>query len=272
MNEKKLNLHNDNTVIHYVEAGQGDLNVLFLHGWCLHKYYWEQQFRHFSNEYHLFAMDLPGFGGSCSQRKEWTIQAYADDVIDFIDILELENVVLVGHSMSGNIMIETALNRPDIILALIGVDNFKFIDTAFTAEQMEQMQTLMEMLKSDFEQAVHDFVEQVLLLPTSPEVIKDRLLLDMKSADPHIAVNSLTDFMQQQSKESEKLGLLAHNLFLINSDVPPTNERGLEEYCTNGFSVHYIPDTGHYPMLEKPQLFNEALNQILNVLKVKPKI
>ena len=111
----------------------------FLHGWCIDGNYWEKQVDYFSKNYNVFAIDIPGFGKSRAKRLNWTVEEYANDVTAFIDIMNLKNVMIVGHSMAGEIMLQLALSSNSRIAGVVGVDNFKSIDVSFTPEQMKQM-------------------------------------------------------------------------------------------------------------------------------------
>ncbi|WP_165503649.1 alpha/beta fold hydrolase [Pedobacter hiemivivus] len=48
-------------------------------------------------------LDLPGHDKSGRNRKDWKIQGFADDLIFLIKKLGLTNVILIGHSIAGNI-------------------------------------------------------------------------------------------------------------------------------------------------------------------------
>ncbi|NCU32279.1 MAG: alpha/beta fold hydrolase [Candidatus Moranbacteria bacterium] len=139
MEEKKIKIRNNQVEINYYQLGKGNTTLLFLHGWCIDKTYWNNQINHFSKQYATLAIDLPGFGKSTANRQHWTIEEYAEDVNSLIDSFHLKNVVLIGHSMSGEIMIQTAMLNNQNIIGLIGVDNFKALDVEFTPEQMKQM-------------------------------------------------------------------------------------------------------------------------------------
>jgi pimeloyl-ACP methyl ester carboxylesterase len=63
-----------------------------------------------SSEYTVVALDLGGHGQSGHNRENWTIEDFAKDVRAVIDGLHLNNVILVGHSMGGEIILQTALH------------------------------------------------------------------------------------------------------------------------------------------------------------------
>lgn len=60
-----------------------------------------------------------------------------------------------------------------------------------------------------------------------------------------------------------KLKRTPHKLYLINSDKTSTDDVGLTKYCKKGYKLKTINSTGHFPMIEKPLIFNELLDEIL---------
>jgi pimeloyl-ACP methyl ester carboxylesterase len=67
---------------------------------------------------HIFAIDLPGFGGSTCPRYE-RIASYARDVGRALDELGLERYVLVGHSFGGAVATALTEQRPDQVSSLL---------------------------------------------------------------------------------------------------------------------------------------------------------
>jgi pimeloyl-ACP methyl ester carboxylesterase len=127
MTAKQITIRDKQVEINYFQQGQGDTTLLFLHGWCIDGTYWKNQVEYFSKNYNVYAIDLPGFGKSKAERTNWTIEEYANDVTAFIDIMNLKNVVIIGHSMAGEIMLQTALTNNPKIVGIVGVDNFKLL-------------------------------------------------------------------------------------------------------------------------------------------------
>lgn len=74
------------------------------------------------NEYGpVHALDLPGFGGVPHPHDRLSIRGYADLVGKVIDDLELDDPIVVGHSMGTQIVTDLAARRPQLsTLVLIG--------------------------------------------------------------------------------------------------------------------------------------------------------
>lgn len=254
--------------INYLQSGSGDTTLLFLHGWCINSGYWKDQIDYFSKNFSVYAIDLPGFGQSeAPDRTAWSIEEYAADVVGFVQKEDLKNVVLIGHSMSGDIILQVALGLPSKIIGVVGVDNFQYVGVEFSPEDMKEMANYFDALKSDFAKNAPAYSEKMLFQPSTPAVVKENVMNDIASTNPTIGYKSLESLMQHAEKVPGLLEKLPLKLYLINSSAVPTHEEGLKTYCKNGFHIELVGATGHYPMVEKPDAFNKALDNILLSIK-----
>lgn len=264
MKEKSVLLQHNNCQIHYLEAGDASETLLFVHGWCINSSYWTDSLAHFSKNYRVIALDLPGFGKTTCTRSDWSIENYSKDLLAFIDVLALKQVCIIGHSMSGDIMLAAALTKHPEIVGLVGIDNFKYIDSQMSPEMMEQMQASFHDLVNDFKNAAPSYADHMLFQPTTPEHVKTRVKSDIRATNPAIGVATIEGLMAHQAILPERLTQLHLPLYLINIPMPPTNFTGLKNRCKLGFEVKTIEATSHYPMIETPHLFNSSLSEILS--------
>lgn len=94
----------DNTNLYYKDWGSGQ-PVIFLHGWPLSSDAFEDQMLFLANQgYRALACDRRGHGRSEQTWKGHCIEQYADDLNDFIEELNLNNIILVGHSTGGAVV------------------------------------------------------------------------------------------------------------------------------------------------------------------------
>ena len=256
---------NNGLYINHNSCGEGEITLFFVHGWCINQSYWSNQFDQYCKEYKLVSIDLPGFGKSGKNRDSWTIEEYAKDIGSVIEQLKLTNVILIGHSMGGDIILEAALEYDEII-ALIGVDNFKDVGIEYNDQMKAEIDGFMIMLKDNFHQIAPAYAEDFLFHSSTDSTIKNRLMNDFRTADSTIAISSLGALFEYSSKEGEQLSKLNQKIYLINSDVSPTNIAGLEATGVN-FEVVDINSTGHYPMIEKPEMFNQLLKQTIDKIE-----
>ncbi len=259
MQEKMITINNQSTSISYIEKGKGQKTLLFLHGWCINKDYWRNQLDYFSKDYKVIAIDLPGFGKSSAKRDDWTIEQYANDIESFINELSLENIIVIGHSMSGEIMLELAVKNHKSIIGLVGIDNFKTIDVKYSPEQITEMNKFIESLAKAFKTVAPTYAEHMLFHSSTPLAIKERVKQDIFETSADIGFSSLRNLIDYMTTENDKLNQLNHKLHLINSNSTPTNVVGLKDNCKSDFVLSEINATGHYPMIEKPNEFNQLL-------------
>lgn len=252
----------ERAVIYYNEKGKGDTSLLFIHGWGINSSYWDNQLEYFSDNYRALAIDLPGFGNSVSERTEWTRQNYGQDVIDFINTMQLKNVILIGHSMSGDVILEAALQNHKDIKGVIGIDNFKMLDMEFTPEQVKEIEVMSSAIINDYKNSVPLFAES-LFHPDTDSSVRKRVTNDFVNSNERVAVATLLDMFNYFKILNERLSGLNYKLHLVNSDFGPTNIKGLEKYCRKPFEISYIHATGHYPMIEKPEEFNRILDKTI---------
>jgi non-heme chloroperoxidase len=93
----------DGTEIFYKDWGaKSGQPILFSHGWPLSADMWDNQMMTFgARGFHVVAYDRRGFGRSGQNWDGNTNEQFADDIAELIAHLDLNNVVLVGHSMAG---------------------------------------------------------------------------------------------------------------------------------------------------------------------------
>ncbi len=107
------------TRVRTLRAGAGDMTLVLLHGYGEHLLTWRGVFDPLAASHRVIAFDLPGFGGSEKPDRPYTLGMMAGEVAGFLDRWARGPVVLVGHSMGGAVAARVALDRPDLVDALV---------------------------------------------------------------------------------------------------------------------------------------------------------
>ena len=101
----------------WVEAGAGPPLVL-LHGYGGSARWWERNLAVLAEHYHIFALDVPGFGGSRLRGPFSFTRAIA--LIDvWLTAMDLPAAVIMGHSMGGQLALLYAAAQPSRVQALV---------------------------------------------------------------------------------------------------------------------------------------------------------
>ena len=251
------------TEISYTSCGDKDTTLLFVHGWGINKEYWEPQIKHFCDRYRVVAVDLPGFGESGKNRSDWNFDEYAADIKAVIDQLQLKNVILIGHSMSGDIVLNAANKYPGSFTGLVGIDNLHEPGAPMNEQQQKQTDTFFMKMSSNFDSVVNSYMKGFLFQPSTDTSVINRVMNDVFTTDSVIALKVLQSLVVVSQKEQELMRGLPKKLYLVNSDVHPVKLDSLNKYCHYGCEVMTVHATGHYPMIERPGEFNDALEKVL---------
>jgi len=102
-----------------VRAGAGDTTLLLLHGYGESLTTWRAVFDRLALFDRVIAIDLPGFGGSAKPDVSYSLPAMTERLSRFVDRWTTGPLVVVGHSMGGEIAASLALARPDRVNLLI---------------------------------------------------------------------------------------------------------------------------------------------------------
>lgn len=103
----------------FTETGKGN-PVILLHGFPMNRSVWDSFSPGLSKNFHVIAIDLPGFGDSPATVKElFSIEYAADAVLHFLQQKNLSACLLVGHSLGGYVALSMVEKRPDIFSGLI---------------------------------------------------------------------------------------------------------------------------------------------------------
>jgi pimeloyl-ACP methyl ester carboxylesterase len=226
---------------------------VFVHGWSCDRTYWKHQVPYFADRSQVVAVDLAGHGRSGAGRAEWTMPAFGEDVVAIADQLGLEHLVLIGHSMGGDVIVEAARRLRDRVVGLVWVDVYQTLDPG----ESWDAQAFIAPFRADFVGWTREFVRGM-FLPTSDERLVEWVVADMSSAPPEIALDALAHAVTFDPFIVAALPELRAPLVSINAGYEPTDVESLERH---GFRTIVMPDVGHFLMMEEPEAFNRLLEE-----------
>jgi len=242
----------DNVSISYDVQGSGKPALVFVHGWCCDGSYWRFQVPHFAKQHKVVTIDLAGHGDSGLNRKNWTIEAFGKDVAAVVEKLDLDRVILIGHSMGGPVNIAAARLMPDRVTGLIGVDTYHDLEAQYDKKQIDDF---VSPFKDDFAGACGSYVRGKFAIDADPDLVK-QVASDMSSGPPEVAIGALQEFFAFD--RAGALKGLRIPIRCINSDMYSTDlEVGRRNVIS--FEVKTMPKVGHFLMMEDPQRFNQLL-------------
>ena len=103
---------------HYIEQGTG-FPLILLHGNGEDLSYFEHQMEPFARHFRVIAVDTRGHGQTPRGEAPFTIRQFADDLLAFLDRMDIEKAHILGFSDGGNIALVFALAHPERVERLI---------------------------------------------------------------------------------------------------------------------------------------------------------
>lgn len=260
----------DGRNISYLDAGEGEPAVVFVHGYPFAAEQWQPQIDTFSGVHRCVAPDLYGFGGSdCLPGKgDYSIAAYADQVAGVVDILGLDSVVLAGLSMGGYIALNLAARRPGWLRALVLADTRSEADTPEGAQRRSDQQVFLS--GNGDPGTLADGLLGTIIGERTPgrDEVCARVRQMMLTSDRKAWVGAL-EAMRTRPDVTGTLGDIGvPTLVVVGEDdklTPPPVAEGLTG-AIKGAQLQIIPAAGHVSNLENPSAFNGVLGAFLERL------
>lgn len=137
--------------LNYVEHGQGDEPLVFIHGYTGSLRDWDDALVRLPAGFRAYAIDLRGAGDSDRPGDGYTIPQFAEDIHLATRELGLDTFTLIGHSMGGGTAMQFAVTHPErlrklVLVAPISSGGIKGID-ANTRAQMKALRQNRDLAK-----------------------------------------------------------------------------------------------------------------------------
>jgi pimeloyl-ACP methyl ester carboxylesterase len=250
----------DGNTMPYVVTGEGETTVLLVHCWMCDRTFWSQQVPVLSTRYRTIAIDLPGHGQATAEREEWRVADFGEDVAGLIRELDLENVVLVGHSMGGPVSLRAAALSGDRVRGVVAVDTLHDAEYEFPAELIDQMTTAFA---TDFSGTCSDFVKQMFPEEGVQEVVNEVTSKGCRQDRSEVGSDLMKNFGEIDTEALFREAGVP--IRAINAATPfPTRIESNRKYAD--FDAMLMEGVGHYPHMTRPDEFNPLLLQTIESL------
>jgi pimeloyl-ACP methyl ester carboxylesterase len=240
--------------------GKGDTALVFLHGWCGDRAYWKHQVDAFAPDFRVVTLDQAGHGESGKDRKQWTTNGLAGDVEAVVKALGIKRAILIGHSMGGPVALIASKRMPETVVAVIGVDTLQ--DAEFKMPE-EVSKKFLESFEKDFKGTMRAGFAGLIHEKTDPE-LRTWIATRAEAQNQKMALALMRDLTSLDTKKLLKEAKAP--VRCINSAggfqfFTPTAIETNKKYAD--YNAVTIAEVGHYPMLEKPEEFNQKLRDVL---------
>lgn len=251
-------------------SGNGSQPILFAHGYGCDQNMWRFVYPAFEEDYKVVLFDHTGAGNSdeslYSYEKYSTLDGYAEDILEICDELELEDVILVAHSVSSMIAVLAAAKEPNRFskLILIGPSARYINDGDYTGGfSREDIDELIEALDSNYLGWAANMAPVIMGNGERPE-LGEELTNSFCRTNPEIAKHFAQVTFLSDNREDLVSVKVPTLIMQCSQDVIAPREVG--EYVhqnIKGSSLRILNATGHCPNLSAPEETIEVIKDFL---------
>ena len=253
-----------------VVKGKGSGVMMFSHGFGCDQNMWRYVTPAFEENYKIILFDHVGAGGSDLSSfipAKYTLEGYAEDIIEIANTLQLSDIIFVGHSVSAMIGIIASQKSPQLFKSLILVaPSSSYINDGdyvggFTRLQIDE---LLESLDKNHLGWSMTMAPVIMGNPGRKELGKE-LANSFCRTDPAIAKHfARTTFLSDKRELLPSVNI--PSLILQCSDdviAPQEVGRYMHEHL-KGSKFMLLQATGHCPYLSAPEETIDAIKKFLS--------
>ena len=246
--------------INYEQKGSGDLIVL-LHGWGSNIKLFANLIELLSKKYTVVAMDMPGFGESEEPPSAWCVDDYVQFVIDFLNDYDTKQVMLLGHSFGGRVIIRMHARKslPFDITKVILVDSAGIMPPKSNKKSW----------RTRYYKLGKAFLSTKLMQKLAPDALEN-FRKKMGSADYAAASPLMRQVMVKVVNEDLEpyLHLIKCPTLLVwgvNDTATPLSDGEKMEKLIPDAGLVKLENAGHYSFLEQQYTFNRVMCSFLKI-------
>jgi pimeloyl-ACP methyl ester carboxylesterase len=235
------------------DGGSGDFPLVFTHSFGGDVSHWKNQLSHFRVGRRAVAFDFRGHGRSEARpESRYTAEALANDIVAVVDGLDLEKFILVGHSMGGSAAIAYADAHPDRVVGLV------LAGTPGKTPIEISREVIMSLRSDKYQQVMDDYMKK-LVMNARPEVAT-KINAGVKKLSKETSVSIIQSMFDYDP--IDKLTRYSGRKLIVQTSNEQTQPNSLHNQVPD-IPSNTIDGTSHWPQLDKPDVFNNILEDFL---------
>jgi pimeloyl-ACP methyl ester carboxylesterase len=254
--------------VHYLDWGtSGKPPLILLHGIARTAHNFDHLAAHFTDRFHVLAVDMRGHGDSEWHPQEaYLVEDYVSDIEALIDALRLREIVLWGNSTGGRVAQMIAGRRPELVAAAViedvgperpqAISNRRANRMSEEESGWESLDALFERTKKQYPRVADDVLREF-VEHGSKQRADGRFVW---KRDPAILKGFVaTELWHTIAK------IKAPIVYILGgaSDIVPAEAQRELRATLPQSEIITMPGLGHYPSDEEPAQFLEIVDEFL---------
>lgn len=247
--------------------GQGN-PILFLPGFTASGSVWKETVANLAIDRKSYLFSYAGFNGNEPIEMPW-YDTIKKGLIDYINQNDLSDIIVIGHSMGGNLAVDIASELPDRVSKIIIVDALPFMKDVMMPDVPIEMleydtyynQQTIAMSDVDFAHMATMMASNMATDKANQEILKNWMI----EADRKTWAYGYTDLLKLDLRP--KLSNINCETLIIGSSFPDVNvaKSNYEKQYANLSQKKLIMSSNskHFVMLDEPEWFYKTVNDFL---------
>lgn len=240
--------------------GSGNQPIIFAHGFGCDQNMWRFVYPAFEDRYKIVLFDYVGSGksdlGAYNPERYNNLNGYAQDILDIIDEFKLNNVILVGHSVSSMVALLAAVKRPEVFdkIVFVGPSARYINDEDYVGGfERKDIEELLETMDKNYIGWANFLGPAIMKNPERPELGAE-LTESFCSTDPVIARRfAEVTFFSDNRKDLGKLKVPSLIMQCSDDLIAPLAVGDYLHKNIPGSSLRVLRATGHCPHMSAPE-------------------
>ena len=251
-------------------SGRGSQPMMFAHGFGCDQNMWRLVAPAFEQDYKIVLFDYVGSGrsdlDSYDAARYSDLRGYAQDVLEICRALDLQNIILVSHSVSSMVAVLAAIEEPERFerLVLIGPSPRYINDPPYVGGfEREDIDGLLEMMDKNYVGWANFLGPAIMKNDARPELAAE-LTESFCSTDPVIARRfAEATFFADNRNDLRNVSVPALILQCSDDLIAPDAVGEFVHREMQGSTFRKMAATGHCPHMSHPEETIEAMKEYL---------
>ncbi|TXH22274.1 MAG: alpha/beta hydrolase [Chitinophagaceae bacterium] len=250
--------------LQYFKIGTG-APIVLVHGFGEDASLWNQHAALLSDQYQLIIPNLPGTGES-STFSDLSIYTLAESIKTIIDVEQIDQVTVIGHSMGGYTTLHFAERYPQNLNGMGLYHSSAFADTT---EKIEIRKKGIEFIKKNGAKKFLDSIAENLFSNYTKE--NNRPIINNYIAQtPYFTDDAVINYYHAMINRTEKTAVLNNSsiptLFIVGKEdkAVPVSDTMQQIHLPNTSFITILNHVGHLGMYESFERCHQSLVQFLN--------
>ena len=245
----------------YDDLGKSRVPIIFIHGFPFNKSTWKPQMEYFRKTHRVIAYDIRGFGKSTIGKEKLSIGLLADDLISFMDALEIKKAIVCGLSMGGYVLMKASYHYPHRFEAFILSDTQCVADTFEIKEKRHQ--AIVKIRTGKLKEFTESFIKDAFCNESliNKKDIVEKIRSTILSAPPLTVASMLAAIAERKEMCTGLSNIKSPSLIICGKKdkITPISASELLQSKLPHSKLEIINKAGHLANLENPEDFNQKL-------------